>query len=61
MDTSLAPSSEDESELGMLIREGELRETGNLAAWTVSSAKAGFEIDNVRDDSCETFWQYVQF
>ncbi|BFZ55575.1 hypothetical protein PYCC9005_002616 [Savitreella phatthalungensis] len=33
------------------------RELGNLACWTVSSAKPGFEIDNVRDSSLQTFWQ----
>jgi hypothetical protein len=35
------------------------KEIGNLASWTVSSEKAGFEIDTVRDDNLDTYWQYA--
>lgn len=34
-----------------------LREIGNLASWTVSSAKEGFTIDELRDESLDGFWQ----
>lgn len=34
-----------------------LVDIGNLAAWEVSSAKQGCDIEQIRDDSALTFWQ----
>jgi len=33
------------------------REIGNEAAWTLSSAKPGNGVEQLRDDNFETFWQ----
>ena len=33
------------------------REIGDLAVWTLSSAKAGNGVDQLRDNSISTFWQ----
>ena len=33
------------------------REVGDLAVWSVTSAKAGNGVDMLRDGSNETFWQ----
>ncbi|KAG5519798.1 hypothetical protein PMAC_000071 [Pneumocystis sp. 'macacae'] len=33
------------------------REIGNLATWTVSSSKPGFGVEQLRNDSIDTFWQ----
>ncbi|XP_046578722.1 anaphase-promoting complex subunit 10-like isoform X2 [Haliotis rubra] len=38
-------------------REGKLREVGNQAVWSLSSCKPGFGVDQLRDESYETFWQ----
>jgi len=35
----------------------ELPDIGNLATWTVSSHKLGFDVNCLRDDDPETFWQ----
>ncbi|EFJ26697.1 hypothetical protein SELMODRAFT_96868 [Selaginella moellendorffii] len=37
--------------------EGERREIGKLAVWSVSSAKPGNGVDLLRDASLETYWQ----
>jgi len=34
-----------------------LREIGDLCVWSLSSAKAGFGIDQLRDDKYDTYWQ----
>lgn len=34
-----------------------LREIGGAATWTLSSAKAGFGVEQLRDDSVDTYWQ----
>jgi len=38
-------------------REGKLREVGSQAVWSLSSCKAGFGVDQLRDGSLETYWQ----
>lgn len=39
--------------------EGEKREIGKLAVWTVSSNKPGNGVEMLRDNSLSTYWQYV--
>lgn len=38
-------------------KEGKVREVGNQAVWSLSSCKPGFGVDQLRDDSLETYWQ----
>merc|ERR550517_1095896 len=33
------------------------REVGNQATWSLSSCKPGFGVEQLRDDSCDTYWQ----
>eukprot|EP01095_Lingulamoeba_sp_RSL-Kostka_P016112 TRINITY_DN7732_c4_g1_i1.p1 TRINITY_DN7732_c4_g1~~TRINITY_DN7732_c4_g1_i1.p1 ORF type:complete len:214 (-),score=52.44 TRINITY_DN7732_c4_g1_i1:63-704(-) len=33
------------------------REIGNLATWSLSSAKSGFGVDQLRDNNLDTYWQ----
>ena len=35
------------------------REIGSEAVWSLSSAKPGNGVEQLRDDSIESFWQYV--
>ncbi|ORY78673.1 anaphase-promoting complex Apc10DOC1 subunit [Protomyces lactucae-debilis] len=42
---------------GEILDKQLYKEIGNLASWTVSSEKPGFEIDVVRDDNLDTYWQ----
>ncbi|QRV74732.1 anaphase-promoting complex subunit 10 [Ceratobasidium sp. AG-Ba] len=37
--------------------QGKLPDIGHLATWSVSSFKYGFNVDCLRDDDPETFWQ----
>ncbi len=39
------------------LDESNVRELGNNAVWTLSSAKPGNGIEQLRDDSTETYWQ----
>jgi len=39
------------------VRAGLVREVGNQATWSLSSCKAGYGVDQLRDDCIETFWQ----
>ncbi|ELU40451.1 APC10 domain-containing protein [Rhizoctonia solani AG-1 IA] len=39
--------------------QSKLPDIGHLATWSVSSYKYGFNVDCLRDDDPETFWQYV--
>merc|ERR1719219_1690100 len=34
-----------------------VREVGNQATWSLSSCKPGFGVEQLRDDSLETYWQ----
>jgi anaphase-promoting complex subunit 10 len=34
-----------------------MRELGNLAAWSVTSAKPGNGVELLRDGSTDTYWQ----
>ena len=34
------------------------KEIGDEAVWTLSSAKPGNGVDQLRDDNVNTFWQY---
>lgn len=36
-----------------------LKEIGNLASWTVSTAKPGSGIEQLRDEDTNLFWQQV--
>nr|SVE87346.1 EOG090X051P [Daphnia similis]SVE87972.1 EOG090X051P [Daphnia similis] len=38
-------------------KEGSILEVGDQAVWSLSSCKAGFGIDQLRDDSTDTYWQ----
>lgn len=38
-------------------KDGKLREVGNQAVWSLSSCKPGFGVDQLRDDSYDTYWQ----
>ena len=40
-----------------LEREFNLVEIGQFAVWSVSSCKAGFGVDKLRDDCTDTYWQ----
>ncbi len=33
------------------------REIGSRASWSLSSCKTGFGVEQLRDDSLETYWQ----
>jgi len=35
------------------------KEIGDEAVWTLSSAKVGNGVDQLRDDNLSTFWQYI--
>ncbi|XP_072027121.1 anaphase-promoting complex subunit 10-like [Amphiura filiformis] len=37
--------------------KGGLREIGSQAVWSLSSCKPGFGVDQLRDDSIDTYWQ----
>ncbi|XP_076316068.1 anaphase-promoting complex subunit 10-like [Tachypleus tridentatus] len=38
-------------------REGKVQEVGSQAVWSLSSCKPGFGVDQIRDNSLETYWQ----
>lgn len=38
-----------------------LKEIGNLASWTVSTAKPGNGIEQLRDEDTSLFWQQVPY
>lgn len=38
-------------------KEGKVREVGGQAVWSLSSCKPGYGVDQLRDDSSETYWQ----
>lgn len=38
-------------------KDGKLREVGNQAVWSLSSCKPGFGVDQLGDDSNDTYWQ----
>jgi len=38
-------------------KEGLVREVGGEAVWSLSSCKAGFGIDQLRDECTDTYWQ----
>lgn len=38
---------------------GRLVEVGREACWSLSSAKPGFGIEQLRDDNLDTYWQYA--
>lgn len=39
------------------LDEKNVREVGNQATWSLSSCKPGFGVEQLRDDSLETYWQ----
>jgi anaphase-promoting complex subunit 10 len=47
MDVSITEKLEDKN----------CRELGKYAVWTLSTAKPGNGIEQLRDDSCDTYWQ----
>ncbi|KAJ1548892.1 hypothetical protein HK405_013377 [Cladochytrium tenue] len=36
---------------------GDVRDVSSLAHWSASSAKPGFGVENLGDDSLDTFWE----
>lgn len=38
-------------------KDGRLREVGNQAVWSLSSCKAGFGVEQLRDESYDSYWQ----
>lgn len=38
-------------------RTGNVREVGGQAVWSLSSCKPGFGVEQLRDNSVETYWQ----
>lgn len=38
-------------------RTGNVREVGAQAVWSLSSCKPGFGVEQLRDNSVETYWQ----
>ncbi|XP_055531398.1 anaphase-promoting complex subunit 10 [Wyeomyia smithii] len=38
-------------------RSGNVREVGSQAVWSLSSCKPGFGVEQLRDNSMETYWQ----
>eukprot|EP00741_Cyanophora_paradoxa_P008318 tig00001292_g8047.t1 len=38
-------------------KEQDLREIGNLAVWSLSTAKPGNGVEQLRDDNLDTYWQ----
>lgn len=34
------------------------QEIGVMAVWSLSSAKPGFGVEQLRDDNIDTYWQY---
>lgn len=38
-------------------KNGSVREVGSQGVWSLSSCKAGFGVDQLRDDNLETYWQ----
>ncbi|XP_060600729.1 anaphase-promoting complex subunit 10-like [Ruditapes philippinarum] len=38
-------------------KDGVYREVGNQAVWSLSSCKAGFGVEQLRDDSYDSYWQ----
>lgn len=47
----------DDEGTGEKEDEGEKREIGKLAVWSVSSFKPGNGVDLLRDSNIETYWQ----
>lgn len=43
--------------IGPLTLKTSFPDVGHLATWTVSSHKPGFDVNCLRDDDPETFWQ----
>lgn len=43
--------------IGPLVLKTTFPDVGHLATWTVSSHKPGFDVNCLRDDDPETFWQ----
>jgi len=41
------------------VDNGAVREIGDEAVWTLSSAKPGNGVDQLRDGTVESFWQLV--
>ncbi len=40
-----------------LFHNPQLREIGDLAVWSLSTAKPGNGVEQIRDGSCDTYWQ----
>ncbi|XP_077499706.1 anaphase-promoting complex subunit 10-like [Amblyomma americanum] len=53
----VAVGSGDVCDPSHLEKEGKVREVGGQAIWSLSSYKPDYGIDNLRDDSVDTYWQ----
>lgn len=40
--------------------KGDKQEIGSQAVWSLSSAKPGFGVEQLRDDNIESYWQYIK-
>jgi len=41
------------------LAQGRLVEVGREACWSLSSAKPGFGVEQLRDNNLDTYWQYA--
>lgn len=58
--TTTAPPSNQNYRVTPQLREeknGLIREVGAIATWCLSSSKSGFGVEQLRDNSTETYWQ----
>lgn len=49
--------AEDSAEVSAPRRSADLREIGDQAVWSLSTAKPGNGVDQLRDSSTDTYWQ----
>lgn len=57
MNCSKSNNSKSEPNPLLKKKNGCVREVGSQGVWSLSSCKAGFGVDQLRDDCLETYWQ----
>ncbi|KAF0978290.1 hypothetical protein FDP41_002805 [Naegleria fowleri] len=50
-------SMNEQQQFTLLSKYSSMIEIGKYAVWSVSTAKQGNGVEQLRDDNCETFWQ----
>ncbi|XP_015793073.1 anaphase-promoting complex subunit 10-like [Tetranychus urticae] len=50
-------ASKGETDPVLKKRRSQVREVGSQGVWSLSSCKAGFGVDQLRDDNLESYWQ----